>query len=152
MEPIAEEIEELHVPMEPIVYESEETTEPVVEEEIEYYLSEEDIRLIALITMAEAENQPELGQRLVIDTILNRVNCDAFPNTVHEVIYAPAQFSCVWNGRVNRCYVKDELVALVKEELISQVNYEVVFFTAGGYAGNGAPLFQVGDHYFERFY
>ena len=35
-------------------------------------MSEEDISLIALITMAEAEGECEEGKRLVIDTILNR--------------------------------------------------------------------------------
>ena len=40
----------------------------------EFDLSDEEIRLIALVTMAEAEGEPELGKRLVIDTILNRVD------------------------------------------------------------------------------
>ena len=35
--------------------------------------SEEDIELIALVTMAEAEGEPEEGKRLVIDTILNSI-------------------------------------------------------------------------------
>ena len=67
-------------------------SEPV---EPQVYLSESDINLIALITMAEAEGQPELGQRLVIDTILNRMDHYYWPNTVQGVIYQKNQFSCV---------------------------------------------------------
>lgn len=37
-------------------------------------LTQEEIDLIALCVMAEAEGEPEEGQRLVIDTILNRVD------------------------------------------------------------------------------
>ena len=50
-------------------------------------LSTEEIELIALVTMAEAEGEPEEGKRLVIDTILNRVDFGEFPSTVTEVIY-----------------------------------------------------------------
>ena len=52
------------------------TPPPVVEtsppEEV-FPLTQEEIELIALVTMAEAEGECEYGQRLVIDTILNRV-------------------------------------------------------------------------------
>ena len=34
------------------------------------YISDEDLELLALVTMAEAEGESELGKRLVIDTIL----------------------------------------------------------------------------------
>ena len=134
----------------PQVEEVEEVEEPEVEEiSQEIYLSDGEMKLIAIITMAEAEGQSEYGQRLVIDTILNRVDSPRFPNTVQDVIYSPGQFSCVWNGRADRCYVKDEIYQLVLEECITRSNRDVVFFTAGGYAYNGVPLFQEGDHYFE---
>lgn len=134
----------------PQVEEVKEIEEPEVEEiSQEIYLSDGEMKLIAIITMAEAEGQSEYGQRLVIDTILNRVDSPRFPNTVRDVIYSPGQFSCVWNGRADRCYVKDEIYQLVLEECITRSNRDVVFFTAGGYAYNGVPLFQEGDHYFE---
>ena len=144
IKPQVEEVEEIEEP------EVEEIEEPEVEEiSQEIYLSDGEMKLIAIITMAEAEGQSEYGQRLVIDTILNRVDSPRFPNTVRDVIYSPGQFSCVWNGRADRCYVKDEIYQLVLEECITRSNRDVVFFTAGGYAYNGVPLFQEGDHYFE---
>ena len=141
IKPQVEEVEEIEEP---------EVEEPEVEEiSQEIYLSDGEMKLIAIITMAEAEGQSEYGQRLVIDTILNRVDSPRFPNTVRDVIYSPGQFSCVWNGRADRCYVKDEIYQLVLEECITRSNRDVVFFTAGGYAYNGVPVFQEGDHYFE---
>lgn len=123
----------------------------VVFEEDEYWLSDEEIELIALVTMGEAEGEPELGQRLVIDTILNRVDDPHFPDTVTEVVYQANQFSVMWNGRLDRCYVKDELVELVKDELTERTNYECVFFMAGGYSQYGEPMFQECCHYFSSY-
>lgn len=117
----------------------------------EAVLSEEDIDLIALVTMAEAEGESEYGKRLVIDAILNRVDSGYYPDTVFEVIYQPGQFSSMWNGRVNRCYVMDEIRQLVREELLARQNYEVIFFMAGGYSKYGTPMFQEGNHYFSSY-
>jgi len=114
-------------------------------------LSTEEIELIALVTMAEAEGEPEEGKRLVIDTILNRVDFGEFPSTVKEVIYQPEQFSSMWNGRIDECYVMEEIYQLVEEELKYRLNNEVMFFTAGGYGKFGTPMFQVGNHYFSSY-
>ena len=130
------------------------TPPPVVEtsppEEV-FPLTQEEIELIALVTMAEAEGECEYGQRLVIDTILNRVDDPHFPDTVHEVVYQKNQFSSMWNGRVDRCYVKEELVDLVKEELRNRTNYDVVFFRTERYSDYGVPMFQVEHHYFSSY-
>lgn len=100
------------------IEETEELTE-IIEE-----MSKEDVELIALVTMAEAEGECEEGKRLVIDTILNRVD---------------------------RCEVRKDICGLVYEELESRTNYDVVFFTAGEYSAYGVPMFQVGNHYFSRY-
>ena len=121
----------------------------VVTIEPEPKMSREDIELIALLTMAEAEGECEEGKRLVIDTVLNRVDSDEFPNTVKDVIYQKNQFTSMWNGRVDRCYVMEEICQLVEEELESRTNSEVVFFHAGKYGKYGTPLFSVENHYFS---
>jgi N-acetylmuramoyl-L-alanine amidase len=126
------------------------STEPEVEEWI-YPLSEEEINLIALVTMGEAEGETELGKRLVIDTILNRADDPHFPDNVTDVIYQPNQFSVMWNGRIDRCYIMPEIVELVKEELLERTNYDVIFFMAGGYSKYGKPLFQECCHYFSSY-
>lgn len=126
-------------------------SEPV-EEVWPYPITQEEIDLIALVTMGEAEGESELGKRLVIDTILNRMDDSHFPDTVEGVIYQPHQFTAVWNGRLDRCYVMPEIVELVKEELLGRTNYYCVFFMAGGYSKYGSPLFQEQNHYFSSYY
>ena len=114
-------------------------------------LTDDEIELIALVTMAEAEGESEEGKRLVIDTILNRVDSLYFPDTVYDVIYETNAFESMWNGRVDVCYVDDYICQLVREELINRTNYDVVFFTAGEYGQYGVTMFQVGNHYFASY-
>ena len=119
--------------------------------EKQYSLTTKEIELIALVTMAEAEAEPELGKRLVIDTILNRVDDKRFPNTVNGVVYQRNAFEAMWNGRVDRCEVRDDIVQLVKEELESRTNHHVIFFRTEYYSKYGTPMFSVGRHYFSEY-
>lgn len=118
-----------------------------------YTLTQEEIELIALVTMAEAEGESEYGKRLVIDTILNRVDHEwsYWPDSVEGVIYQKNQFTSMWNGRVNRCYVREDIVELVREELENRTNTEVVYFMMGGYSRYGTPEFKEGVHYFSSY-
>lgn len=119
-----------------------------VEESI---FSEEDIDLIALLIMAEAEGESEYGKRLVIDTVLNRVDSEHFPDTVYGVIYQENQFSPISDGRIERCYVDEGIRELVLEEVESRTNYDTIFFRAGRYSDYGTPLFSEGNHYFSSY-
>lgn len=109
----------------------------------------EEIDLIALCTMAEAEGEPELGQRLVIDTILNRVEHPDFADTVREIVYAPNQFTSMTNGRADRCYVKESIRALVVEEIRDRTDKSVLYFRAGRFHDFGIQLYKIGNHYFS---
>lgn len=146
---IEEPIEDVEVVEEMVIEEPvEEPVEEIVEEP---QLAQSDVELIALITMAEAEGEPEEGKRLVIDAILNRVDHARFPNTIHDVIYQKNQFTCTTNGRVNRCRVTEENCNLVREEMVNRTNYDVIFFTANRYGKYGQPMFSVGNHYFSSY-
>lgn len=114
-------------------------------------LSESEIDLIALVTMAEAEGESEEGKRLVIDVILNRYDSPRFPNTISEVIYAKNAFECMWNGRVDRCHVRDDIRQLVIEELQFRTNSNIHYFRTNHYHGFGTPVIQVGNHYFSTY-
>lgn len=128
---------------------SKETTKEIVKST--YDFTEEEITLIAKLTIAESGNQSDYGKRLVIDTVLNRMDSPYFPDTVEGVIFQKYQFSPVWNGGIDK-YVPDEhIIDLVKEEINDRTNSEVVFFTAGKYGPYGIPLFQVEDHYFSKY-
>lgn len=127
--------------------------EPVIEvvEEPEpaFSYTDEEIYQLALITLAEAEGEPEYGQRLVIDTILNRVDSRSFANSIIGVIYEDGQFESTWNGRINQVRVTEEMLQLCREEMIQRTNYDVIFFRTGKYSKYGTPLFKVGHHYFS---
>lgn len=131
--------------------EKEVVVEPELEEPPAPSVTQEEIDLIALCVMAEAEGECEYGQRLVIDVILNRVDDPHFPDTIYDVIYQKNQFAGMYGDRITRCYVKDELVQLVREELENRTDYDVVFFRTGHYHSYGVPKFQVGAHYFSSY-
>lgn len=114
-------------------------------------ISNEDIDLLALVTMAEAEGESELGKRLVISTVLNRVDSEHFPDTVEEVIYQTNAFSSMWNGRVDKCYVSDDIRQLVKEEILNRTDNDVMYFCTGDYSNYGSPMFSEGNHYFSSY-
>ena len=138
------------ISVEPMV-EKEVVVEPEPEEPSATLATQEEIELIALCVMAEAEGECEYGQRLVIDVILNRVDDPHFPDTIYDVIYQKNQFSGMYGDRITRCYVKGELVQLVREELENRTDYDVVFFRTGHYHSYGVPMFQVGAHYFSSY-
>lgn len=108
-----------------------------------------DINLMARMVQAEAGGQCEEGQRLVIDCVLNRVGSEYFPDTATDVILAPGQFAVVENGAIQKAQPTDEIYDLIRQELNERTNYDVIYFTAGGYNPSGEPWAQVGDHYFS---
>lgn len=112
-------------------------------------LTKDEIELIALLTMAEAEDECEYGKRLVIDTVLNRVDSANFPDTVEDVIFEPYQFPSMTNGRAYRCEINSDICEMVKEESKERACSECVYFNSGGYPTWGKPLFRVQNHYFS---
>lgn len=108
-----------------------------------------EIELLSVLVMAEAEGEPDDGKRLVIDTVLNRVDSDRYPDNIYDVIYQPNQFTSVWNGRFDRCNIDCHCCELITEELRSRTNYDCVYFNAGHYSDYGVPMFSVCNHYFS---
>lgn len=108
-----------------------------------------DINLMARMVQAEAGGQCEEGLKLVIDCVLNRVDSEYFPDTATDVILAPGQFAVVENGSIQKAQPTDEIYDLIRQELNERTNYDVIYFTAGGYNPSGEPWAQVGDHYFS---
>lgn len=110
----------------------------------------DEIRLLALLTEAEAEGEPESGKRLVIDTVLNRCESDEWPDTITNVIYQKGQYAVIANGRIWRVPLTDENLALVLQEMQDRYNKEVIFFRTKHYHAARVSLFQVGHHYFSK--
>lgn len=112
-----------------------------VKADVEY--TEEDIQEIASVVYVEANAETELGQRLVIDVILNRVDNDTFPDTLEGVLTQKNQFSKA------RKEPTDELVKLVEEEIAERTNDEVLFFKTKKYHSFAKPIVKEGSHYFS---
>ena len=94
------------------VTETETETEAIEETEAQtvmgMVLSEEDEAELLQITMAESEGEPVEGKADVILVVLNRCVSGAFPNTIHEVIFQPGQFTPVSDGRYYSVVPNDE--------------------------------------------
>lgn len=146
---VTDKISEIKKQVKPIVVTAEEPKNIQVEEAVT--ISEDELRLLALVTMAEAEGECEEGKRLVIDTILNRVESEHFPDTITDVIYQKNQFTSMWNGRVDRCRVDEDICRLIEEELQNKTDNDVIFFRTGHYSTYGVPMYQVGNHYFSSY-
>lgn len=132
---------------------SEVNIQPIKEETIEEQkckLSDFEIEYLAKCTMAEAGNQDEIGKRLVIDCILNRLNDENFPNSVVDIINYPGQFEVVSNGSINVIVPTPDIYILIGEELVTPYNTEVLYFRTSHFHTFGTPLFQWGAHYFSK--
>ncbi|MFA1509024.1 cell wall hydrolase [Priestia aryabhattai] len=65
-------------------------------------ISESDKDLLARLVQAEAKGEPYAGKVAVATVVLNRVDSDSFPNSIHDVIYQGTQFTPVQNGEINK--------------------------------------------------
>lgn len=109
----------------------------------------DDAVLIAKLVLAEAEGEPEMGKRLVIDTVLNRLDSEDFPNTVYDVIYQPYHYDPAWDGRIELFSELDDAFKLVVDEIHNRTNSEVLYFRTDKFHEFGTPMEQVGNHYFS---
>lgn len=134
-----EKIERVEVPVKEVITVE---VQKVVPRRIEVELSDSDKELIARVVMAEAAYEDPVGKRLVVDTILNRVDSPAFPNTVHGVIYQDNQFY--------KAYAySTECMDAVEHEIYERTDYDVLWFAADGYQPYGIKAYQHGGHYFN---
>ena len=109
----------------------------------------DSLELLAMCVEAEAGNQGDLGKRLVVDVVLNRVDDPDYPDTIDAVIMQKNQFSVVGDGRIWQMIPAESTYAAVRAELEHRTNYEVLFFTAEGFSKYGTDWQKVGDHYFS---
>lgn len=134
-----EKIERVEVPTEKVVTVE---VQKVVPRAIETELTDNEKELIARVVMSEAPYEDMIGKRLVVDTILNRVDSPAFPNTVYGVIYQDNQFFKA--ARYN-----PECMDAVEQEIYERLDYDVLWFAADGYHPYGEKAYQHGGHYFS---
>ena len=110
-----------------------------------------DIDLLSRITIAEAGNQSELGKRLVIDVVLNRIDSTSWrdDDTIWEVIAHPGQFETYSNGAYTRVALDESINELIVSELKNRTDVDVIYFRTKYYFDGVPELFKEGDHYFS---
>lgn len=125
-------------------------------------VSLEDYENLLRIVEAEAGGEDEIGKILVANVILNRVECDSFPNTVSEVIFQQSngvcQFSPVGDGRFYTVKVSEATIQAVNKALAGEdYSQGALYFAARKYADSSCMrwfdeslifLFEHGGHEF----
>ena len=108
----------------------------------------DDISYFAHCVMAEAGNQDEYGQRLVIDVILNR--CDKYNMSTKEIINMPNQFAVVDNDAIYNVEVEPYIYELIMQEILQRTNSEVLYFRTNHYHSFGIPVLHHQAHFFSK--
>lgn len=114
-------------------------------------LTENEKHVLWWIVALEAKDQPDVGQRAVVEVVFNRVLSPDWPNTVEEVLFQPGQFSTI-------PYLTHPYTDATEKEM-DNINYvlehgrtalpeDYVFFAT--YKANGKDFIQIQDHYFAR--
>ena len=122
------------------------------EEQIEEEIREGEMELLAQLIEAEAGNQDYYGKCLVADVAYNRVESDRFPDSIEEVIFQKGQFACINDGGFDKAgwNISEESYQAAYQEYYNRLDYDILFFTAGGYNRYCEPMYKYGDHYFGK--
>lgn len=107
----------------------------VLEQTMQYQLSDQDYNTLLRIVEAEAGGEDEDGKLLVANVVLNRVNSDTFPDTVTDVVMQKeqgvAQFSPTVDGRFQNVRISKETYAAVERALYGEdISQGALYFCA----------------------
>lgn len=87
-------------------------------------LTEDEFQVLCRIVEAEAGGEDVDGRVLVANVILNRVENEAFPDTVKDVVFqknnGTFQFSPLYDGRYQRVQVSKETEEAVQRALLGE--------------------------------
>jgi N-acetylmuramoyl-L-alanine amidase len=92
-----------------------------------------EFELLCQIVFVEANLESDLGQQLVVHTVLNRVEDKRYPNTVEGVIFQKSQFCGVNNpnfGRYTEDNARNVRIALDErnDDAVCSVTRSALFF------------------------
>ncbi|MBD1378979.1 cell wall hydrolase [Metabacillus arenae] len=118
-------------------------------------ITAEEKDLLARLVQAEAVGEPYAGKVAVATVVLNRVESNLFPNTIHGVIYDGTQFEPVLNGEINKP-AGAEAKKAVSEALAfhGQGNNSLFFYNPkkaqNDFLENKQVTVEIGDHVFLK--
>lgn len=108
-----------------------------------------ELQILAALIQCEAGGEPYEGQVAVGAVVMNRVRCQAYPNTITEVIYASGQFTPACTGKLDRVVlsgnIKPSCIQAAQEALngVTNVGDALHFRRVGKNQG-----FVIGNHVF----
>ena len=108
-----------------------------------------EMEILARCVEAEAGNQSIDVKRAVISVILNRVDDDAWPNTISEVIADPYEFATYWNGRMDEITPAASTYEAISLEMENRSYPGLFYFDMDQYLTYGTPYAKMGDLYFS---
>ena len=122
-------------------------------------MTEEERDLLWWVTALEAKEQPDVGQRGVIEVVFNRVQSPDWPNTVEKVLTQKGQFDGYDVLMEYRSGIRSKLYAYPDEKEAKNIDFvlehgrtalpaDYVFFAT--YKANGSGFLQIADHYFAK--
>ncbi len=114
----------------------------------EYIDNTEDIDLLYKLVHSESGTESSLGRRLVADCVLNAAKSRGI--TIRQAIMTPGQFEVVAKGSIFKTVPDEMTVDCVNTELVSQIDYSVMYFRTNHYHNFGVPYEHVGNHYFSK--
>ncbi|WP_110111959.1 cell wall hydrolase [Bacillus sp. CGMCC 1.16541] len=120
-------------------------------------ISDNEKDLLARLVQAEAEGESYAGKVAVASVVLNRVESDQFPNSIHSVIHQDGgiQFTPVANGQINKP-ASEEAKKAVDEALAFKGlgNGSLFFFnpnkTGDQWLRQKEVTTTIGDHVFAK--
>lgn len=117
-------------------------------------LSASEFNLLCHLIMAEAEGENDAAQRAVGETVLNRIECSAFPNDLTSVIWQrnPVQFSPTVDGRI---YIQPSEQAINNAlHVLVYRNHpkEMLFFTSTNFTRGYTDYMKIDHMYFSLYY
>lgn len=132
-----------------VTYEA--TPDHIEQEKIDDEISE-NFDTFCDVIYAESGNQGGYGMRLVADCIINRMRSDeTFADTMHGVLHAKNQFSCIHDGHAAkfRGHEKENVRKLAQEELMHVTDPDIYYFRTGHFFNFGSPKYRYKDVYFS---
>lgn len=118
-------------------------------------MESEDFKLLAKIVQVEAGWESYEGQLAVANVVLNRVEDPMFPNTIHDVIYAPGQFPPAHNGLLDAAVPNESVKQATLAAMTGENNIEGALYFHNPKVSSGAfwesltLIAEIGNH---RFY
>lgn len=112
-------------------------------------ITKDEFDLLCRLVQAESGNQCLEGKVAVAEVVFNRMEKEVFPDTVHDVIYAPSQFQPTRNGAINKKATKETKACVLIAMQYQYLPKNVCYFKAGDFFSNLEKYEQIGDHYFS---